>query len=294
MTRIRDKWACTIMTTWRCNRGCFGCVSGCSAIKRRDAPDMPLPAIREALESLDGYCGCVCAYGGEPTLHADPAGVADLFALTVPRSRAVYLTNGAQYDRYEPWIWDAFGSVLYCDHSTPVYHRPIYVAGADVIRDPKQVRRNIDTCYADACCTSAITDAGAYFCAVAAGLDKTRMVAGWPSLAVPVYPGWWKRDELFTEQRRVLCALCGLPHRLRSFPCNTPGNVISKSWRGYVRGPVTVWDYDTAEFVRNRVPYKDTQRKVKNKAAGNWTRRTWQMFLRQKLTAARYYLRHGR
>jgi hypothetical protein len=290
VTRIRDKWGCTIYITWQCQLRCFGCLSVRQHIRK--PTHMSLEQIEQALQSLRGYRRCVLACGGEPTLHPQFPEVCRVFREYVPRRRAVLPTNGARYEQYKADIDATYGSVIYCDHREPMQHRPILVKGRDVLLEDEQVDRNIRNCYASALCTPAITERGAYFCGMAAGLDRVRIEAGLEGLSVPLWDGWWKRDEWFAQQASVLCQWCGLPHPLRSYPDNTQPTVVSRSWIDFVQRPYTVWDHETAQFERNNVPY--ARNRARNRVPGNWTRRSWFMFLCQKLTAARYFLTHRR
>jgi hypothetical protein len=289
VTRIRDKWGCTIYITWQCQLRCFGCLSVRQHIRK--PTHMSLEQIEQALQSLRGYRRCVLACGGEPTLHPQFGEVCELWRKYVPRYRAVLPTNGARYEQYKDAIDATFGSVIYCDHKAPMLHRPILVAGADVIRDTDRAWQNIVRCYADALCTPAITEHGAYFCGMAAGIAKVWLENGRAAQAVPLCPEWWKQDALFGPQR-ALCWACGLPHGLKSYPDNTRPTVVSRSWVDFVQRPYTVWDHETAQFESNNVPYG--RNRVRNRAPGNWTRRSLYMLLCQKLTAARYFLTHRR
>ena len=137
-----------------------------------------------------------------------------------PEKRGLWTSAPESYFKHKEVIAETFPRWQLINergaNAVPSQHQPILVAISDMVPDPQTRAQLIDKCWVQNMWSASITPKGAFFCEVAAALDRLYDgPGGWP-----VEPGWYKRtpdDPEFQAQVKQWCDMCGaacpLPRR---------------------------------------------------------------------------------
>jgi hypothetical protein len=186
---------------------------------------MSLEKIEEALLSVKDFPGGVICIGGEPTMHDDFYNVSKLWAEYVNRPRRAIFYGRHPGGEVQRWINQIYPYQTFNDHYGGSWHKPLFVTGQDMGLPITKILKNIDRCMINHIWCPSINENGAYFCEVAATID--RFIAGGKH-AMNVKPGWWKRD--IPEQQKLICQYCGLAQDFPPVRDNGGIEYISAFW----------------------------------------------------------------
>lgn len=231
MRSPKDMEIIQIDVTNACVNRCSNCTRFCGHHTKPFFMDFE--KFKQAVDSFEGYEGCVGIIGGEPTLHPEFEKFVDYlrekrigktFCLSREpineMQRQIYdklhninskiglwcSLNKGYYKHFEV-INDSFDWQLLNDHNNKCLHQAILMARKDLnISDEEFIERR-DKCFAQNTWSATVTPKGAFFCEIAGALDMLfNGPGGWK-----VEQGWWKRTpEEFGEQLKwcELCSLC--------------------------------------------------------------------------------------
>ena len=240
MRSPQDMQIIQIDITNACINRCSNCTRFCGHHKKPFFMDYE--TFKKAVDSFDGYEGCVGIIGGEPTLHPELEKFIDYIrekriGKILPLSREpisdmqdhLYKKLNNQCSKVGFWsslnkgyyknfeaINDTFEWQLLNDHNNNCLHQAILMARKDLgISDDEFIKRR-DNCFAQNSWSATVTPKGAFFCEIAGALDMLfDGPGGWP-----IEKGWWKKQpEEFSEQLQwcELCSLClDVPKRISS------------------------------------------------------------------------------
>jgi len=201
---------------------------------------MDFDTFKQAVDSFEGYEGCVGIIGGEPTLHPDFEKFVDYLRekrigkkLCLSR-QPIYKMQEHIYDKlnnttskmglwcslnrgyykYFEIINDSFDWQLLNDHNNKCLHQAILMARKDLNIPDEEFITKRDNCFAQNTWSATVTPKGAFFCEIAGALDMLfDGPGGWK-----VEKGWWNRKpEEFGEQLKwcEMCSLClDVPKRI--------------------------------------------------------------------------------
>lgn len=216
MKPISDAWLIQIEITNKCIHSCANCTRGIRHFKK--PVFMDLVQVEEALQSLQGWKKGVGCTGGEPTLHPEFLKICSLFKKYFPKEQCALFTCGGElYEEYKNTIMDTFGIISYNDHSEhKSYHRPLFLAIADVVKDPPLQNKLIHDCWVQRLWSPLISIKGAFFCEVAATFDLLFNGPG----GYQIIKDWWKRKPTqYKDQVNKYCKICGM-----SIPFESPSD----------------------------------------------------------------------
>jgi hypothetical protein len=216
-------WSILIEVTNACRLRCAHCTEGVPHVRRPHF--MSLGQLELALQSLKGWKKAVGCLGGEPTLHPQFPEVCAMFRRYFPRRQlALWTCGGAAYEQHRALIDETFGLVSYNDHQSPGFHKPIMIAGEEVVPDEETLRTLIANCFVPLHWSPLITHRGAFFCEVAATMDNLFDGPG----GHPLVPGWWKKDfSAFAYQREHHCRRCSMPLPIETLPDDMDVDCVS-------------------------------------------------------------------
>lgn len=223
MRSMAEAWSILIEITNACRLRCAHCTAGVPHV--RQPSFMGLDHLEQALQSLEGWKKGVGCFGGEPTLHPDFPAVCALFRKYFPRHQlAIWTCGGPQYDRHKDLIDETFAIVSYNDHRSEGFHQPLMIASEEVVADPDERRRLIETCWVPRHWSPLVTHRGGFFCEVAATFDNLFDGPG----GHPLEKDWWKKDfSAFAYQREHNCRFCSLPLPVEPLPDTCPSDSVS-------------------------------------------------------------------
>jgi hypothetical protein len=220
----------------RCHLRCSNCTQLVAHQPRRE--DIPLERFEHAVRSMSGWRGhTIRITGGEPTLHAQfeplsrrfaqlwggglaqhgrgPIRDFDRFAAErqTDRStgRSLATSLGPGFARHYETILEVYGHWATNTHEFGGRHQAMLLAREDYQAatgtTTEQWTANRDACAVQAAAPGCINDKGAYFCGVAASIDRLYFDGrhGWP-----VEPGWWQRTPADFQDQLKLCNYCSL------------------------------------------------------------------------------------
>lgn len=208
MRNIADSVVVQIDVTNKCWLECRHCTR---MVGHHGEPyEMDLETVRKAILSLDGFPGRVGLMGGEPSLHSNFAEICGLFQELIPdRRRREYWTAGYAWRQNKAHVLATFDKDLihYNDHrGHDGKHAPLLVAIEEVVDDPELRAQLIANCPYQSHWSAAITCDGAYFCEIAASIDRLFHKG---KHAWPIEPGWWKKTiPEYADQIAPLCNRC--------------------------------------------------------------------------------------
>lgn len=235
MRSPQDMEVIQIEITNACTHRCSNCTRFCGHHVKPFLMDWD--TFRQAVDSLADFTGIVGIMGGEPLLHpeferftlylrerlgasatlaAARRPVADFLAYTRAKHNANRVLNRCKgpglwtsmppqyYDHYE-LIQDTFVFQSLNDHHHPSYHQALLVTRKEMGIDDDAWVGLRDRCWIQNCWSASITPKGAFFCEVAASLDKLfDGPGGWPLTS-----DWWRRQPAEFVDQLHWCEMCG-------------------------------------------------------------------------------------
>jgi hypothetical protein len=187
---------------------------------------MELPMIEKAIDSLEGYKGCIGIMGGEPTMHPDFLGICQIVQKKIPEYKRGLWTSGFKWKEYEPIIRKTFGErVVYNDHSVGnQVHQPLLVAINDCIGDKNFMWGLINKCWVQRRWSASITPRGGFFCEVAAAMNMLFE----DEEGYPIENRWWnKTSKQFKDQIKKYCPNCGAALPMLAVSNKGPKDMVS-------------------------------------------------------------------
>jgi hypothetical protein len=230
---------------------------------RKDAPEMSLECVEEALVSLDGWPGVRAAFGGDPCSHSRFPEVCALWKkhVTNQRQRGLWTSNILRHgsvarDTFWPngrFNLNVHGNSKAADEmrkwlpGIPIYGETGRIHHGAMLLDRRDFAVSDDewialreTCDINQKWSSAVVQGPdgkprAYFCEVASALDSIRG----EDHGVPAVPGWWRQPmEHFQHQVSGCCDRgCGVPLRRQGHQDTDDTYDISKSWLPVIENP---------------------------------------------------------
>lgn len=215
-----------------CVHQCSNCTRFCGHHKKPYFMDFE--TFKKAVDSYDGWDGCVGIIGGEPTLHPEFEKFVEYLRekrigkqLQLSRKpiinmqEHVYteLLNNPMHYRMGLWstlnlgyyrhfevINDSFDMQFLNDHDNKCLHQAILVSRKELGISDKDFLQKRDNCFAQNYWSATITPKGAFFCEVAAHLDMLfNGPGGWK-----IEKGWYNRTPDEFGDQLQWCEMCGL------------------------------------------------------------------------------------
>lgn len=223
----------------KCHLKCSNCTRLIPHQPRRE--DMDLPTFERAVKSMeggwDGPNKVIGIIAGEPTLHSDFETISRRFADlwggpltgngTLPikdfnsfatqrlfdrsTGRGLWTSLGAGFYKHYETIMEVYGHWNTNTHETGGKHQALLISRKDYTQatglSDDQWVENRDNCWVQKLWSASINDKGAYFCEVAAAIDRLYFDG---AHAWPVEQGWWQRKPEDFGAQLDLCNFCGL------------------------------------------------------------------------------------
>jgi hypothetical protein len=223
----------------KCHLKCSNCTRLIPHQPSRD--DMKLETFERAVKSMeggwDGPNKVIGIIAGEPTLHSEFEQISRSFAdlwggpLTgngklpikdfnnfaterlFDRStgRGLWTSLGQGFYRHYETIMEVYGHWNTNTHEMGGQHQALLITREDYIKttgmSDDQWVENRDKCWVQNLWSASINDKGAYFCEVAAAIDRLYFNG---AHAWPVEQGWWQRTPADFKDQLDLCNMCGL------------------------------------------------------------------------------------
>ena len=204
-----------------CHSSCSNCTRLIGHYRKDQQYFMSLDTFKACVDSMAGFPEIVGIMGGEPTMHPLFPEMMEYYRAKVqPRKRGLWTSAPPSYFKHKAIIDETFPRWQLINerapNSKPSLHQPILVAISDMVQDEEVRAKLIDQCWVQNMWSASVTPKGAFFCEVAAALDRLYDgPGGWP-----IEQGWWERtpeDQEFIEQVDMWCHQCGaacpLPRR---------------------------------------------------------------------------------
>jgi hypothetical protein len=222
----------------KCHLKCSNCTRLIAHQPKRE--DMPLEKFEQAVKSMEGWQrpgNILGVIAGEPTLHSEfeqismrfaelwggpltgngKFPVADFNDMAVARlhdrtnGRGLWTSLGAGFYRHYETIMEVYGFWNVNTHETAGRHQALLLSRKDYqeatgISDDQWIQ-NRDNCWVQKLWSATINDKGAYFCEVAATIDRLYFGG---AHAWPVEQGWWQRQPDDFKSQLDLCNYCSL------------------------------------------------------------------------------------
>ncbi|HVI51599.1 MAG TPA: hypothetical protein VM661_10345 [Candidatus Sulfotelmatobacter sp.] len=222
----------------KCHLKCSNCTRLIPHQPSRD--DLSLEAFERAVKSMDGWDGpnkVIGIIAGEPTLHHDFERISRRFAelwggpttgngrapihdfnmfatqrlFDRSTGRGLWTSLGAGFYRHYETIMDVYGHWNTNTHESGGHHQALLISRKDYIAasgiSDEQWERNRDDCWVQKLWSASMNDKGAYFCEVAASIDRLYFGG---AHAWPIEHGWWQRKPEDFKHQLELCNYCGL------------------------------------------------------------------------------------
>ena len=222
----------------KCHLKCSNCTRLIPHQPKRE--DMSLETFERAVTSMEGWQGpgkVIGIIAGEPTLHSEFERISLRFAElwggpltgngTLPikdfntianerlfdrsTGRGLWTSLGAGFYRHYETIMEVYGHWNTNTHETGGRHQALLISRADYQKatgiSDDQWLQNRDNCWVQKLWSASINDKGAYFCEVAASIDRLYFDG---KHAWPVEQGWWQRTPADFQAQLDLCNYCGL------------------------------------------------------------------------------------
>ncbi len=263
MKPIYDAKCIQIEITNHCNMRCQNCSR---FIGHYSQPYfMKLKDVEIALQSLEGFKGIVGVMGGEPTLHPFFKEICELYQEYIPKEKRGLWTNGAQWKEHEEIIRETFTkeNILYNAHDYEYVgqHQPLLIASEEIIKDELLRKELIDNCWLQARWSPSINPNGAFFCEVAAAMDRLfDLGGGWK-----VEKGWWdKEPKDFQDQVKLYCSKCSICIPFDNHVYN------SKKQLATIGNIELLYKNEANGIFKFDIYYKEYTRRDYNKNVKNW------------------------
>lgn len=202
MIEVRDTWAIQIEITNKCSNRCSNCTH---LVGYGDTWEIEPEYFAKALDSLKDWPKVIGMIGGDPTLHSKFDELVEIFKSKVEKPRRGLWTSN--FRGKEEQIREDFGYINYNPHKELVMHQPVLCCSKDIIPDPVERRKYIDSCWLSRIWSPSITPKGAYRCEVAGCMD---MILDY-NLGVNLSLNWWARPlQHFEDQIKTFCDLCSI------------------------------------------------------------------------------------
>jgi len=249
-----------IEVTNACRNSCSNCTQLCG----HSAPYyMSMRDVEMAIDSMVLFRGVTGIQGGEPLLHPRFPEICEYAGARIPPERlGLWTTLPAGFERYREIICETFGHIFLNDHTRDdVLHHPVLVAAEDLPMQEWAKWYLIDHCWVQNTWSAGVTPRGAFFCEVAAALDRyVPGPGGWT-----VEPGWWRRTPKdYVAQMEAYCWHCGCAMPLKKRESMDSRDDVSKSWLTRLEGSPKMeagryvdWDGTMIEDCRQVATYKD-------------------------------------
>ena len=231
MKSPKDMVNLQIDITNACIHQCSNCTRFCGHHKKPYF--MNFETFKRAVDSFDGWNGCVGIIGGEPTLHPEFEKFVEYLRnkrigkqLNLSREpicnmqehiyenllvnpnyqMGLWSSLNLGYYKYFEVINDSFDMQFLNDHDNKCMHQAILISRKELgITDETFIKRR-DNCFAQNNWSATITPKGAFFCEVAAHLDMLfNGPGGWP-----IEKGWYNRQPNEFGEQLQWCEFCGL------------------------------------------------------------------------------------
>ncbi len=222
----------------KCHLKCSNCTRLIPHQPKRE--DMSLETFERAVKSMEGWDGpnkVIGIIAGEPTLHTEFEQISRRFSelwggpLTgngklpikdfntfaterlFDRStgRGLWTSLGAGFYRHYETIMEVYGHWNTNTHESGGRHQALLITRDDYKKatgiSDDQWLKNRDDCWVQKLWSASINDKGAYFCEVAASIDRLYFNG---KHAWPVEHGWWQRKPEDFKAQLDLCNYCAL------------------------------------------------------------------------------------
>ncbi len=222
----------------KCHLKCSNCTRLIPHQPTRD--DMSLETFEHAVKSMEGWDApnrVIGIIAGEPTLHSEFEQISRRFAelwggpttqngkgaikdfnqfaterlFDRSTGRGLWTSLGAGFYRHYETIMEVYGHWNTNTHEMGGQHQALLITREDYKKatglSDEQWEINRDNCWVQKLWSASINDKGAYFCEVAAAID--RLYFGGAN-AWPVEHGWWQRKPEDFKNQLDLCNMCGL------------------------------------------------------------------------------------
>ncbi len=243
----------------KCHYKCSNCTRLIAHQPRRE--DMSLPIFERAVRSMEGWQQpnrVIGIIAGEPTLHSEfealsrrfaelwggpdtehgrhPIGDFNQFAIErlFDRSngRGLWTSLGQGFYRHYETIMDVYSHWNPNTHESGGRHQALLITRADYCAatglSQEKWLDNRDHCWVQGMWSAAVNDKGAYFCEVAAAIDRLYFDG---AHAWPVEHGWWQRNPADFGDQLELCDYCALAQPGPSQIDRLDRDIISKQHR---------------------------------------------------------------
>ncbi len=222
MNPLWESWHIHIDVTQYCHDTCLYC----SRYVRHQRPDhkynMSLNLFEKALWSLREFPNRIGLMGGEPTMHPKFDQLCEIIQKEPVLAEhgkykgylrySLFTAGGRGFEKHKEIIDRTFQHIEVFKHTpeqkSVCKHQPTTMAMDDMVKDEELKARLIDDCWAQKTWCPNITPKGAFFCELAAGID--RMLdgpGGWP-----IEKYWWKKTPAqYRDQVDRYCGSCGIP-----------------------------------------------------------------------------------
>lgn len=209
MKPISQAWAGLIDITYYCGRECVYCTRYDRHLGNKRY-HMTLDQLEKALISYQGFNGLIGIIGGDPLLYPEFDKACEIIRKYYPPIKMHLFTSiDPQKSKWKDDIYKTFAHIAYHPHTKEqeesFYHQPSTIAIMDVVEDEELQDELIDDCWVQRKWCPTITNDGAYFCEVGAGIAKLLGVAGYD-----ISPNWWQRKPEDFGQQLNLCKFCGM------------------------------------------------------------------------------------
>jgi hypothetical protein len=222
----------------KCHLKCSNCTRLIPHQPSRD--DMNLETFERAVKSMEGWNGpnkLIGIIAGEPTLHSEFEQISRRFSelwggpltgngklpikdfnrFAIERlfdranGRGLWTSLGAGFYKHYETIMEVYGHWNTNTHEMGGQHQALLISRKDYIASTgisdDQWVSNRDNCWVQKLWSASINDKGAYFCEVAAAIDRLYFNG---AHAWPVEQGWWQRSPADFKDQLDLCNWCGL------------------------------------------------------------------------------------
>lgn len=284
MQSISKAWCAHIDITNVCRKGCVYC----TRFDRHLGPNkysMSLDQIENALIAYKGWPSNIGIMGGEPQFHPNFDKVCSLIQTYAPRNKVILFTSiNPQTSKWSNIIRDTFFHYEYHPHTEEqektYEHQPLTISIKDAVKDFGIRSRLINDCWVQRKWCPSVTNDGAFFCEIGAGIAKLQGILGWV-----VEEGWWERTHASFGYQLELCQLCGMAIPMRRQKMSNKKQLISPSFLQLLKdNSLPIGDYElfdreiTVSEMKDILPfwtpgiYRTKQKKENFKYSTlNWT-----------------------